>query len=108
MFCVCTSACKEPEGRGLHLHAVGGTLVMCILSGVKLVRGDGSVSGIFYLSLNSAGMKGLPNAREIVMKGNYCGRTEATTGSCTSLPGPVDVCTGGHWCSQHLSWLEDS
>lgn len=66
------------------------------------------MSGILHPSLNSAGMKGLPNARGIVMKGNYRGRAEATAGSCASLPWPMDVCAGGHWCSQHLGWLEDS
>lgn len=91
------------------VQATRGTPIMYVLFPlVKLVRGDGRMSGILHLSLNSAGMKGLPNAREIVTKGNYCHRAEATAGSCTSLPRPVGMCTGGYWCSQHLGWLEDS
>lgn len=99
---------EKPKGRGLCLQAVTGTPIMCILSQVKLVKGNGSVLGILNLSLNSAGMKGVPNARGIVMSGNYCGRAEATAGSSASLPGPMDVHSRGHWCFQHLSWLEDS
>lgn len=52
------------------------------------------MSGKPFLSPNRAGMKGLPDAEGVEMKGTRWGRGEATAGSCASLLGPVDLCAG--------------
>lgn len=105
MFCVCTSACKEPGGRGLHLHAAGGTLIMCILSGVKLVRGDDSVSGIFHSLLIVQGWK------DYLMQGKLWWR-EIIVAELRPQLEAVQVCLGPRMCVlggiDTVFWLEDS
>lgn len=61
---------------------------------IFISTGDGSVSGILYLALKSAGVRGLliqGNCDE----GQLLWQADATAGSSASLPGLMDVCAGG-------------
>lgn len=90
IFCGCTSACTEPERRGLCLQAVRGTPIIVSLSRLEVaVCQEYSTLLLIVQGLEDYLMQGNCDEGELLW------RAEATAGSCASLPGPVDVCAGG-------------